>query len=100
MIARPIASGISSKTIAGVGNVLAGEAGGNNIGAGEIGSGDVVEDWNVGPVLGEHATAEPVDLTECDCSHARSIEPEADAANSAAEVKDIHGLFRLLTQPQ
>lgn len=51
---------------------------------------NVVVAGDVGPVLGEDAPTEGVDLTEGNGSHPGSFESEAEAANSAEEVEHIH----------
>jgi hypothetical protein len=84
-------------------NVLAGEAAGDEIDGNSIGSkalrgerSDVIEDRNLGPVMGKDAPAEIVGLAERDGSHSGSFEPEAEAANSAEEVEDIHLFFQCI----
>jgi hypothetical protein len=44
----------------------------------------------VWPVLREDGAGERLDLAERDGSHPGSLEPEAEAANSAEEIEDIH----------
>jgi hypothetical protein len=52
---------------------------------------------DIGPVLGEHASAERVDLDKSDRPHSGSLQSEGKSANSAKEVEDIHrGLASLL----
>jgi hypothetical protein len=41
-------------------------------------------------MLGEDTSAIVVDLAECDGSHTGPFEAEAEAADSAEEVEDIH----------
>jgi hypothetical protein len=47
-------------------------------------------------VFCENSTAEGVNLTEGDSPHSGSFEPEAEAANSAEEVEDIHLFFQCI----
>jgi hypothetical protein len=41
-------------------------------------------------VLGEHSSAERIDLAERDGSHPGPFEPEGEAADAREQVKDIH----------
>jgi hypothetical protein len=52
---------------------------------------DVFEAGDVGPVLSEHGATELVSLAEGDGAHSCSFESEAETADAAEEVEDIHG---------
>jgi len=51
---------------------------------------DIVVAGDAGPVLGEDAAAVGIDLAEGDGSHSGSLEPEAEPADPAEEIEDIH----------
>jgi hypothetical protein len=50
----------------------------------------IVEDRDVGPMSSEDGATEHVTLTEGNGAHPRSLEPEAESADAAEEIKDIH----------
>jgi hypothetical protein len=51
---------------------------------------DISVNRDIWPVLSEHGLAIGIDLAEGDGSHSGSFEAEAEAADSAEKVEDIH----------
>jgi hypothetical protein len=76
---------------------LAGKSTANNVNSGS-GSGhpptcsgsDVVMSGHLGPVLGQHALAERIDLHLADDGHPRPLEAEFEPADSTEEGEDVH----------
>jgi hypothetical protein len=87
-----------ARTLPGMTEGLAGIATSNEVAPDCWNSSNVVMAWHARPVLGEHGTAEGIDLAEGDGSHAGSFESEAESADAAEEVKDTHylALFSVL----
>jgi hypothetical protein len=94
---KSAANSFNSSALARNADVLTGEAAaddihGNSVCPETIGceGSDISENRDSWPVLSQHSLAVGIDLAEGDGSHPGSFEPEAEAANSAEEIKHIH----------
>jgi hypothetical protein len=94
----PQSAALSGETCAvpGEADVLAGEPAADDVNAIELTQSsciertDILEARNLRPLLAENSPAVGLNFAERDRTHSGSLEPEAESADSAEDVKDVH----------
>ena len=99
---KAAACAVDAGPFAGRADVLAGESSADDVNPNSIcsqafgGKGsNVLVAGDAWPMLFEDGAAERLDFTERDGSHSGSFEPEAESADAAEKVEDIHGFRHL-----